>query len=112
MGTLACSVFYNIGGQEQNVPIIPVGGLLTALLFSPNSFSLNDVVVSQNAPVDTADSSYYLTSNVILSPLRKNHSTVGDACVAGGSAFFSLTGAPCTTGTGVIGAIQAIEPVQ
>ena len=98
------------------MPIIPVGGLLTALLFSPNSFTLNDVIVSQEsailyAPVDTADY-FTFTNNVILTPLRKNHSTVGDACVAGGSAFFSQTGAPCTTGTGVIGAIQAIEPVH
>jgi hypothetical protein len=40
-----------------------------------------------------------------LTRLTKNHSTVGDTCVAAG-------GSGCTTGGGVLGAIQNIQPVR
>jgi hypothetical protein len=111
MPTPFCSGLYRIAGIEDLLYALFSGGFF----FSPQSvgFDLNDMVVTQNSarsprfpPAISPIVPNPLPWVRMFDPLRKNHSTVGDSCVAGGGV------APCTTGMGVLGAIQAIQPIQ
>jgi hypothetical protein len=102
--TLFCSAMYAVVGSEEFLSASYSSGLNTSP--SSLSFDLNDFVVTQNSSrwlqflsVGSGHNSF----TWIFYPLRTNHSTVGDSCVAGGGAE------PCTTGTGGLGEIQQIQ---
>jgi len=95
----ACQAMYWIMGHEDNLYAASTS----------YDFDYNDLVVTQNS----ASVLNYVNSSTpynvpirILDPIRKNHQTVGDSCVSGG------TGTGCTSGSGVLGVIQRIFPVQ
>jgi pimeloyl-ACP methyl ester carboxylesterase len=94
----ACKALYQILGNEDNL----------YNLSSSLPFDLNDMLVTQNSAkvLNYVDGSTpYSVPLLVLDPLRKNHSTVGDSSVSCG-------GASCTTGSGVLGVIQQIQPVE
>jgi uncharacterized repeat protein (TIGR03803 family) len=104
--TVSCKALYWMLGNEDNFYSTPPFSFSNCP--SPFSFDCNDLVVTQKSAfaLDYVDNSTaYSYPTVILNPVRKNHSTVGDSCVSGG-------GASCTTGSGVLGAIRQLQPMQ
>ena len=110
--TLLCGVLYGIVGSEDYLYAVLSGNVFA----SPSSFTfdLNDMVVTQNSARAAQIPPFVSVQNgplnpypwaLTFDPLRKNHATVGDSCVSGG-------GASCTTGSGVLGVIQQIQPMQ
>ena len=104
-----CQVLYWLMGNEDNfygtasVPALGCGS-------SSPGFDCNDLVVTQSsASVLNYGGSPLSFPIVVLNPIRKNHSTVGDSCVSGGVAH---NGVSCTSGSGVLGVIQQLQPVQ
>ena len=85
----------------SHAPIYPVW---SAIGFAAWTSYLNDMAVTQNSARFSYDRNSIGQFLQILDPLLKNHSTVGDGCVAGGGT--------CTTGRGVLGEIQTIQAAQ
>ncbi|MGA3188765.1 MAG: hypothetical protein ABSF22_16805 [Bryobacteraceae bacterium] len=116
--TVVCQVLYQVAGGENEAVFAALvfNGLLSLAPYVPPTFNPNDLVVTQQSArynvFPQTPGAFNFPFNLILDPLRKNHSTVGDACVSGGAAFFDVTGAQCTTMTGVLNAIQQIQPVK
>jgi hypothetical protein len=114
-----CPLLYQVAGAENEFTFaaqLTLTGLWTLGPYVAPIFNPNDVVVTQQSArynlIPQAPGAFNLPFNLILDPVRKNHSTVGDACVSGGAAFFDLTGAPCRTTMGVLNAIQQLQPVN
>jgi hypothetical protein len=97
-----CPILYQVAGAENEFVFasVVVGGLWSLAPYTPPIFNPNDVVVTQESArynlIPQAPGAFNLPFNLILDPLRKNHSTVGDASVSGG----------------VLNAIQQLQPVN
>jgi triacylglycerol esterase/lipase EstA (alpha/beta hydrolase family) len=99
--TLICQAMYSVVGSEDRLSANSVNGSYSS---SSYSFDLNDTVVTQNSSSwhqFSSPGSGFSTFEPLFSNLRKNHSTVGDECVAGGGA--------CNAGAGVLGVIETIQ---
>jgi hypothetical protein len=94
------NVLYRLVGAQTVYEAIRNNGVIRLPPFGvPFQFDLNDIVVTQTSAQGPDAFSPFIQ---ILDPLRKNHSTVGDASVAGSASPL----------TGVLGEIRRIQPVQ
>ena|SRR5579862_2516796 len=104
----AYQALYRIVGNEDSFYGTSPFSFSTCASLSA-AFDCNDMAVTQNSAFalnHVDNSTPYTFPIVILDPLRKNHSTVGDSCVSGG---ISSSGGSCTTGSGVLGVIQQLQ---
>jgi hypothetical protein len=102
---------YDLNGGANVFNGTLYNGILQIPQFGPSAFLLNDVVVTQVSALYVPSG---MTVYWILDPLRKNHSTVGDRCVAAGRPEHCTTpGTQAAIGwQGVLGAIRQIQPVN
>jgi hypothetical protein len=97
------NALYRVVGSENMFPAVLNGGRFRLPSVNPfGAFALNDLVVTINSARYSTSASFNYPFVPILDPVRKNHSTVGDATIAGSAASM----------TGVLGEIRRIQPIN